>query len=85
MKIVYSDNAVKQLRTIARGNKKVAGLIFQKIEGYAANPELTTNLKPLKGRLGTFTRLRVGSFRVIFEVIDNTLHVYEVKDRKDAY
>ncbi len=30
-------------------------------------------------------RLRVGSFRVLFQLEADTITVYDIKDRKDAY
>ena len=56
--------------------------IFEKIE------RLSEGLQGNVKRLTNFTpeyRLRVGNYRVLFEVEDNTVVVYRIKHRKNAY
>ena len=43
------------------------------------------DIKYLKGKFGDFKRLRIGSYRVIFDNENNIMFVYEIKQRKDAY
>jgi mRNA interferase RelE/StbE len=85
MEIKYSEIAVKQIKTIAKSNKKTAEMIFTKIENYAVNPNQFPNIKKLKGRQATFKRLRAGDYRVIFDDEFNVMLIYQIKHRKDAY
>lgn len=85
MQIRYSDKAVKQLKKIYQSDKKSAILILQRIEEYAGNPSGNFDVKVLKGRLASFKRLRVRSYRIIFDEHFNVMNIYEVKHRKEAY
>jgi mRNA-degrading endonuclease RelE of RelBE toxin-antitoxin system len=49
---------------------------------YAGGPYW--GLKKLKGSKNEY-RLRVGNYRVIFEIEAGTINVFEVDDRKDVY
>lgn len=56
--------------------------IFMKIE------DLSDKLKGNVKRLTNFTpeyRLRVGDYRILFEIENDTIVVYRVKHRKEAY
>ena len=85
MEIKYSEIAEKQIKRIAKGDKKSAALIMAAIERYAENPSNVRNLKELKGNLASFKRLRVGRYRVIFDDEGNIMFVYEIKHRQEAY
>ena len=83
--IVYSETAVKQLRRIAKGDKKSAVMIIGQIESYAADPSSFHDIKVLKGRLGSFKRLRSGNYRIIFDENGRVMYIYEVRHRQEAY
>ncbi len=85
MVIQYSDKAVKQITKISRGDKKSAALILTKIEDYANNPQGNFDIKILRGKFEDLLRLRVGNYRIIFEVVEDAMYIYEVKHRKEAY
>ena len=85
IEIKYSEKAVKQIKLIAKGNRKSAELILDTIEKYVENPKGKFDIKHLKGKLAEFKRLRVGNYRIIFDVIENVLYVYEIKHRKEVY
>jgi mRNA interferase RelE/StbE len=85
VEIQYSEKAVKQIRKIHKGNRKSAEIILRTIESYASSPYGKFDVKTLKGNFGNLKRLRAGNFRVLFDNSENTMHVYEVKDRKEAY
>lgn len=77
--IVFKPRAVKDLKVLDSKDKK---RILRKIE--ALENSLTGDVK----RLTNFTpeyRLRVGDFRVLFEVEVSTVVIYRVKHRKNAY
>jgi mRNA interferase RelE/StbE len=81
----YSENAVKQLRKISKGDKKSAKMIVDTIENYAKNEAGSYDVKTLKGEFGNFKRLRVGNYRILFDEEDNIMSIYQVKHRQEAY
>ena len=85
MEILYSSKAAKQLNNIAKGDKKSAQMIIQGIEYYSKNPSKRHDVKLLKGRFGLFKRLRIGSYRVIFDDKNRIMRIYEIKQRQVAY
>ena len=85
MNIFYSEKATKDLMRLSRGDKVLAAKIISQIEKYANNQTGNFDIKILKGSLGQFTRLRVGNYRVIFEVIEKSMRIYEVKHRQGVY
>lgn len=81
MKIAYSKAALKSL---ARIPAETTALIQKKIAQYAADPtSLSAMVKRLKG--SRYLRLRVGDFRVIFNVEKGVMLILDVGDRKDVY
>jgi mRNA interferase RelE/StbE len=85
MEIRYSEKAVKQLKAIAKGDRKSAALILGAVESYAADPQASFDVKVLKGKLGDMKRLRVGKYRILFDEEKEVMSVYEVKHRREAY
>jgi mRNA-degrading endonuclease RelE of RelBE toxin-antitoxin system len=85
VKIRYSQKAVKQLKTISKGDKKSAVMILTGVEAYATNPQGAFDVKVLKGKLGDIKRLRVGKYRILFGDENDVISVYEVKHRREAY
>ncbi len=62
--------------------KKTLRLIIQKIE------KMQNNLEGDVKHLTNFTpeyRLRVGNYRVLFEIEENNIKIYRIKHRQDAY
>lgn len=77
--IEFKPRAVKDLKSLPKAAQE---RILAKIE------LLRNNLAGDVKRLTDFTpeyRLRVGDYRVLFEVEDNRIIVYRVLNRKDAY
>jgi mRNA interferase RelE/StbE len=86
MEIRYSEKAEKQLKKIYKGNKKTAAMIMTAIESLSAGITKTSlDIKILKGKYGTFKRLRVGNYRIIFEDDGRILLIYEIKHPQEAY
>jgi mRNA-degrading endonuclease RelE of RelBE toxin-antitoxin system len=85
VEILYSQKAVKQMQAIRKGAKKSAQMIVDEIKQYAQNPKGKFDIKVLKGKLGVFKRLRIGSYRVIFDEGNRVMFVYEIKHRQEAY
>lgn len=79
MKVELKPQAIKDLRGL---QKQEAALIAAKLAELENG--LTGNIK----RLTNFTpeyRLRVGNYRVLFEVEEATVVVYRVMHRKNVY
>jgi mRNA interferase RelE/StbE len=73
-KIVYSKEASKALRHMPRN---IALTILGKIETLALNPYAkNNNVKELKGVEGF--RLRVGDWRILYQIHNNILQIYIV-------
>ncbi len=80
MIVTIDDKALKDLSKI---DKKEAINIFSKIEQLENFPKVA-NLKKLIHHEPPY-RLRVGSYRVLFDIENNILTVYGVKHRSKAY
>ena len=79
--ITLSKRAKKQLDKLS---DNIARPVFQAIQELADNPR-PQGYKKLKGRDGY--RIRIGDYRVIYEVFDNILlvDVIDLGNRKDIY
>ena len=81
LKIAYSNGALRALRQLP---VKTVALIRSKIGQYAARPAaLANNVIRLKG--SPYLRLRVGDWRVIFEVSGGTLTILDAGHRGSVY
>jgi len=80
MKVKIDDKAIKDLSKI---DKKEATKILDKIENLENFPEVA-NIKRLTNFEPPY-RLRVGNYRVLFEVKDDIITVYRVKHRSKVY
>ncbi len=80
MAVKLDDKAVKDLSKI---NKIDALKIFAKIENLKDFPKVS-NLKKLTNFEPPY-RLRVGNYRVLFDIEENIITVYNVKHRREAY
>jgi mRNA interferase RelE/StbE len=77
--IEFKPRALKDLRAI---DKSQARRLIEKIR--LMENDLAGDVK----RLADFTpeyRLRVGSYRILFEIEGNKVVIYRVKNRKNAY
>ena len=73
-------------RDLERLDKPVAARILQRIRWLAEHVE-DARLQPLTGDLEGFFKLRVGSYRVIYEILwqERTIVVHLVGHRRDIY
>lgn len=77
--IAFKSRSIKDLQSIP---KSMAERILDRIE--AMREDLAGDVK----RLTNFTpeyRLRVGEYRILFEVESDTIVIYRVKHRSNAY
>ena len=77
--IQIKPRAMKDGRKIP---KNELGSIFEKIENM--KEDMAGDVKHLTDNTPEY-RLRVGSYRVLFEIEGNTIVVYRIRHRKDIY
>ena len=75
----FKRRAIKDLKALPSDVKE---RILAKI--VAMQDDLTGDIKKLTNFTPEY-RLRVGQYRVLFRIDDETLRIYRVKHRKDAY
>jgi len=80
MTVKIDDKAIKDLSKIYKAE---ANKIFSKIEELEKFPHVP-NLKKLTNFEPPY-RLRVGNYRVLFDIENNMLTVYRVRHRKESY
>jgi mRNA-degrading endonuclease RelE of RelBE toxin-antitoxin system len=80
MRIQFTETADEQL---ARLPHRLQTRIVEKLEFYSLQPDPLKFAEPLTG-FSEF-RFRVGDYRVIFEILHNTLWVTAIKRRDEAY
>jgi mRNA interferase RelE/StbE len=77
-----------QPRVLDEDKKRVSTAVWSRI-GRAIEDRLTTAPdrfgEPLAGALRGYRKLRVGEYRVIFEVVEGTVWVLGIWHRRDAY
>ena len=78
--IDWSDEARADVRALER---PVAMTIFEGLLRYARTGH--GDVKALHGEFQGRFRLRLGDYRVIFSPIGDTLRIYVVKHRREAY
>lgn len=80
MLIDIQDSAYKDLKKI---DKSEAIKILQTIKKLEDYPNIT-NVKKLTNHYPPF-RLRIGDYRVLFDIEENKIIVSNIKHRKEAY
>ena len=80
MTVRIDDKAIKDLSKI---HKAEAKKILSKLEELEKFPQVP-NIKKLTNFEPPY-RLRVGNYRVLFDIEDNIITVYRVKHRKESY
>jgi mRNA interferase RelE/StbE len=78
-KIEFKPQAIKDGKKIPTNNLK---RIFEKIESLQDN--LSGDVKHLSNHEPEY-RLRIGNYRVLFEIDDDVLIIYRIRHRKDIY
>ena len=80
--LILSRSAIK---FIAKQERAIQERIRKALAGLAVRPPIG-DIKPLKGR-GKLLRLRVGTYRVIFEVshTEQVVYVLAIDNRGDIY
>ncbi len=79
--VVISRYAIRQLKKI---NRQMVASLKAAIAGLSSNPRPQNHIKPTNQEA---YRVRVGNYRIIYEINDSelTVLVVEVADRKKVY
>jgi mRNA interferase RelE/StbE len=80
MIVKIDDKAIKDLSKIHKGE---VSKIFSRIEELEKFPNIP-NVKKLNNFEPPY-RLRVGNYRVLFDIEQNTITVYRIRHRKKSY
>ncbi|MFA4918854.1 MAG: type II toxin-antitoxin system RelE/ParE family toxin [Thermodesulfovibrionales bacterium] len=79
-KVVITHNALKDINNLTQDVKK---RIASKIKEYSNDP-IHYSRKLTDPKIGSY-RFRIGDYRVIFDIEDETIIVLRVGHRKDIY
>jgi mRNA interferase RelE/StbE len=77
--IEWKENALKDLEKL---EITVSRRIYKKVDELSKNP-FSLDIKKLKGS-DTF-RLRVGDYRVIFDIVKETISILKIGHRRNIY
>jgi mRNA interferase RelE/StbE len=81
-KVEWKNSAYKELQKLPR---PMIERVVEAVDDLAINP-YPSGIKKLVGSDHSY-RIRVGDYRIIYDVVDNKLliHIVRVRHRKDAY
>ncbi len=82
-RVLISSHAQRQVKKLP---KEIQEYLISKIANLTHHPHLA-HLKKLQGSVKNDWRLRVGNFRVLYEVLDTNqeILIYSIAARKDVY
>ena len=83
LKVNFSKKALKNINIYLNKNAILSKRIYLKIEEIRLNPILS-NSKKLSNHFGMY-RVRVGDYRIIYSVQNETLFIWIIDHRKQAY
>ena len=77
--IEFSKKAVKDYKKLPKDYKSLVDFLLSKLtEG------LPIDLKPVIGEKNTY-RIRVGKYRILFEIVEKTILISRIRPRGDVY
>jgi mRNA interferase RelE/StbE len=77
--IEFKKRAVKDLKKINKKDSiKILNELKKTEDGLQGDIRRLTNYSPEY-------RLRIGSYRILFEILGNKIFIYKIKYRKDSY
>jgi len=82
MKIIITENAVKEFNKI---NNPFRDTIKNKIDILSKQGLDYNGIKALTGEFKGYYRLRVGDYRIIFNIQDDTIGIVSIHHRKNVY
>jgi len=82
MKINYTKSAIADLVSLPQEIQK---RIAQKMNFYAQAQNPIRFAEKLTDFKDADFRFRIGEYRILFDVVDNSIFVLKIKNRKDSY
>lgn len=84
--IEFSPRAARDFKKLAKTNRTMAAKLNKAIANLAEVPR-PRGVETLSGTIPTLQRIRVGDFRVVYEIKEEQLLVWVVRlgDRKEIY
>ena len=79
-KIKFKSSVVRDLKKIDKSQLKI---IFEKIETELI--EKADQFPALTGKFAGLRKYRIGDYRVIYTILDDTLLILRIAHRKEAY
>lgn len=80
--IVLTPPAQKDFNSLRKKNPPVFKRIITAMKSLSDNPEAGTILF---GQIKGVRSLRVGSYGILYEVIEGNIYIYSIKHRRDTY
>lgn len=80
--IEFSRESANDIDLLSRADRRILVRIIKKIESLPANPKAG---KPLVGNHKGEFSLRVGDYRIVYELSAQTISILTVKHRKNIY
>ncbi|MDI6803345.1 MAG: type II toxin-antitoxin system RelE/ParE family toxin [Bacteroidota bacterium] len=82
MNIEFTKEAVKGLDALERSQPKYFNRIVSKIQSLVDDPHSGKRLVgPLKGK----SSMRVGDYRIIYEIVKTTIYILTINHRREVY
>ncbi len=83
-KLEFSNESKKYLKKL---DKPTARRILEAVESIKESPRQSSSIKKMQGYDAEVYRLRVGTYRVIYEIVDDKLIIFIVRigPRGDIY
>ena len=82
LRFLYTARAKKELRSVPSADREK---IVSRVEAYAADPDAPQHDVRSLVNMPIGYRLRVGDWRVLFDIEDNEMHICRVVHRREAY
>ena len=79
-KIAFKKTVARDLKKI---DKNIADKILQKIEQEL--PDKADTFPALKGKFAGLRKFRVGNYRVVYSIIDDTAIILRIGHRREVY
>jgi mRNA interferase RelE/StbE len=78
----FSQEAASDIDLLYKADRRILGRIINKIESLQENPRAG---KPLVGNHKGEFSLRVGDYRIVYELVSHTIYILTIKHRKHVY
>ena len=80
MKVNIRKSAIKDLKKISNKEKEIIYDTIKALKNFPESPNIKklTNFEPAY-------RLRIGNYRILFDVFDDTIEIGRILHRKESY